>query len=57
MPPELVLGPGDSYHLSTPIAVEANEKVIVSASAANAISFYLTGSKTGAIPSPSERGT
>ena len=55
IPPQLTLGPGDSYHLTTPIAFEANEELRMRASRAGEILYYLTVYREGAIPSPSLR--
>lgn len=55
VPIRLVLGALDSYHLTTPIAVEQNEEIRLQASEAGVVQYYLSAYRAGAIPSPSDR--
>lgn len=55
LPPGLVIQPADSFHLITPISVEANESLTVEASEAGVVEYYVTGLKEPAVPSASDR--
>lgn len=55
LPPALSIQPGDSFHLITPISVEANESMTIEASLAGTVEYYITGFKDPAVPSASDR--
>ncbi len=52
-PPELMLGSGDSYHITTPFALEPADSL--SLKGASGVSYYVTAYREGHIPSPSVR--
>lgn len=53
MPPELVLGAGDSYHITTPVSMEPADSIVIRGGAG--VSYYITAFREGNIPSPSLR--
>ena len=55
LPPGLVIQGGDSFHLITPISIEMNESITITASLAGTVEYYLTAAKVPGVPSPSER--
>lgn len=54
MPTELVLGPGDAYHLTTPFTLEADEQLVLRSSDSG-VWYYVTAFREGVLPSPSAR--
>lgn len=53
IPPELVLGAGDSYHVTTPISMEPADQLVVRG--ASGVAYYVTAYRQGNLPSPSPR--
>lgn len=55
LPRDMVIAGGDMVLLETPVAVEANESLVLQTSEAGALQYYLSGAKVAAIPTPTQR--
>lgn len=55
LPSNLFVKASDSFHLITPISIEANESLTLESDIPNAVEYYVSADLIPAIPTPTDR--